>query len=204
MSESIMTNSFSFPMGIGLSSEFPNNLFFLMSNCVIRIDFYTDNSTLFLHICSISITSGKFSWILYFIIFFCFNNLFFNMELPIIKVIKLLYHLLSNLLNIFILFRLFKENTLIYELLDMFFFHSSSFCLWIIFASFLKMPLSMKVWTMLYRAIQGGRVMVESSDKRVPLEKGMANHFSILALRSPWTVWKGKKIGHWKMNSPGW
>ena len=26
-----------------------------------------------------------------------------------------------------------------------------------------------------------------------PLEKGMANHFSILALRTPWTVWKGKK-----------
>ena len=23
----------------------------------------------------------------------------------------------------------------------------------------------------------------------------MANHFSILALRTPWTVWKGKKIG---------
>ena len=36
-----------------------------------------------------------------------------------------------------------------------------------------------------------------------PLEKGIANHFSILALRTPWTVWKGKKIGHWKMNSPG-
>ena len=29
------------------------------------------------------------------------------------------------------------------------------------------------------------------------LEKGMANHFSILALRTSWTVWKGKKIGHW-------
>ena len=29
--------------------------------------------------------------------------------------------------------------------------------------------------------------------KRGPLEKGMANHFSILALRTPWTVWKGKK-----------
>ena len=28
-----------------------------------------------------------------------------------------------------------------------------------------------------------------------PLEKGMANHFSILALRTPWTVWKGKMIG---------
>ena len=25
------------------------------------------------------------------------------------------------------------------------------------------------------------------------LEKGMTNHFSILALRTPWTVWKGKK-----------
>ena len=33
-----------------------------------------------------------------------------------------------------------------------------------------------------------------------PLEKGMANHFSILALRTPWT---GRKIWHWKMNSSG-
>ena len=31
----------------------------------------------------------------------------------------------------------------------------------------------------------------------------MANHFSILALRTPWTVQKGKKIGHWKMELPG-
>ena len=37
-----------------------------------------------------------------------------------------------------------------------------------------------------------------------PLEKKMANHFSIPAFRTPWAVWKGKKIGHWKMNSPGW
>ena len=29
-------------------------------------------------------------------------------------------------------------------------------------------------------------------------------HFSIFALRSPWTVWKVKKMVHWKMNSPGW
>ena len=36
-----------------------------------------------------------------------------------------------------------------------------------------------------------------------PLEKGMANHFSILALRTPWTIWKGKMIGYWKRNSPG-
>ena len=36
-----------------------------------------------------------------------------------------------------------------------------------------------------------------------PPEKGMANHFSILALRTPWTVWKGKKIRHWKGNFIG-
>ena len=35
--------------------------------------------------------------------------------------------------------------------------------------------------------------------KRGPLEKGMANHFSLLALRTPWISWKGKKIGHWKV-----
>ena len=39
--------------------------------------------------------------------------------------------------------------------------------------------------------------------KRGPLEKAMANHFSILALRTPWTVWKGKKIGQWMMNFQG-
>ena len=35
------------------------------------------------------------------------------------------------------------------------------------------------------------------------LEKRMANLFSILTLRTPWTVWKDKKIWHWKMNPPG-
>ena len=30
-----------------------------------------------------------------------------------------------------------------------------------------------------------------------------ANHFSILALRAQWTVWKGKKIWDWKMNPSG-
>ena len=44
--------------------------------------------------------------------------------------------------------------------------------------------------------------VVESSDKRGPLEKEMANHFSILALRTTWTVWRGEKIGHLKMNFP--
>ena len=36
-----------------------------------------------------------------------------------------------------------------------------------------------------------------------PLEKGRANHFSILALRTSWTVGKGKMIGQQKRNSPG-
>ena len=39
--------------------------------------------------------------------------------------------------------------------------------------------------------------------KRGPLEKGIADHFSILGLRTLWTEWKGKKIGHWKMNTAG-
>ena len=38
--------------------------------------------------------------------------------------------------------------------------------------------------------------------KRGSLEKGMAYHFSFLALRTLWTVWKGKKIWHCKMNHP--
>ena len=33
--------------------------------------------------------------------------------------------------------------------------------------------------------------------------EGSANHFSVLVLRTPWTVWKDKKIGHGKRNSPG-
>ena len=37
-----------------------------------------------------------------------------------------------------------------------------------------------------------------------PLEKGMANHFNILALRTPGTVWKSKKLRYWKMNFPDW
>ena len=34
--------------------------------------------------------------------------------------------------------------------------------------------------------------------KHGPLEKGMANHFNILALRTAWTVWKGKTVTHSK------
>ena len=45
---------------------------------------------------------------------------------------------------------------------------------------------------MLCGATQDGQVMVEI---RGPLEKGMANHFSILALRTPWTVEEAKRYG---------
>ena len=34
----------------------------------------------------------------------------------------------------------------------------------------------------------------ECNEKHDPLEKGMANHSSILAVRTPWTIWIGKKV----------
>ena len=52
-------------------------------------------------------------------------------------------------------------------------------------------------------ATQDRRVIVERSDRMWSTGEGNANHFSILALRTPWTVWKGKIIGYWKRNSPG-
>ena len=38
-----------------------------------------------------------------------------------------------------------------------------------------------------------------------PLQKGMGNHFSILSLRTPWTVWKGKRqdAERWTRRSVG-
>ena len=58
-----------------------------------------------------------------------------------------------------------------------------------------------------YEPCRVGPLKIDGSWWRVltkhdQLEKGMANYFSILALRSPWTARKGKKIWHWKMNSP--
>ena len=63
-------------------------------------------------------------------------------------------------------------------------------------------PNSMKLWVMPVgpRKMDGSwwRVLT----KCAPPEKGMANHFTLLALNL-WAVWKGKKIAHRKMNSPG-
>ena len=44
------------------------------------------------------------------------------------------------------------------------------------------------------------RSWLKALTKHGPLEKRMANHLSILSLRTPWTIWKGKKIWHWEMN----
>ena len=49
----------------------------------------------------------------------------------------------------------------------------------------------MKLWAMPCKATQDGWVTVET--KRGPLEEGMANLLSFLALRNPWTVWEDKK-----------
>ena len=58
----------------------------------------------------------------------------------------------------------------------------------------------MKLWATPCRVTQDGQVIVESSDKTSSTEKGMANHSSILALRAPWRVWKGKNIWHQEMS----
>ena len=42
------------------------------------------------------------------------------------------------------------------------------------------------------RAVQDGGIMVESLTKHGRLEKGMANHFSILASITPWIPWNAK------------
>ena len=62
---------------------------------------------------------------------------------------------------------------------------------------------SMKLWAMPCGAPKMDGSWWRGLTECGPQEKGMANHFSILPLRTPWTVWKGKKIGQWKMNSPG-
>ena len=61
------------------------------------------------------------------------------------------------------------------------------------------LPNSMKLWAMPCRPPKMDRSWQRVLAKRGPLEKGMANHFSLLALRTPWISWKGKKIGHWKV-----
>ena len=61
---------------------------------------------------------------------------------------------------------------------------------------------SMKIWGMPCRATQDKWVMLENSCKKWSSGEGNANYFSLLALRTPWTIWNGKKIGHLKNELP--
>ena len=58
---------------------------------------------------------------------------------------------------------------------------------------------SMKLWAIPCKTPETDGSQWRGLTKRGPLERGMANHFSILALRIPRTVWKCKKIWHWEM-----
>ena len=60
---------------------------------------------------------------------------------------------------------------------------------------------SVKLWAMSFRATQDRWVMVESSDKTWSTGEGNGRPLQYSYLENPWTVWKGKKILHWKMNS---
>ena len=56
---------------------------------------------------------------------------------------------------------------------------------------------------MLCGATQDRQVMVERSDKTWSIGEGNGKPLHILALRTPWIVWKGGKIGRWEVHSPG-
>ena len=59
----------------------------------------------------------------------------------------------------------------------------------------------MKPRAMPCRATQDGRVMVESSDKMWSTGEGNGKPLQYSCLENPMNSMKGKKIGHWKMNS---
>ena len=57
-----------------------------------------------------------------------------------------------------------------------------------------------KLWTMLGRATQDGWVIVKFWQIVARWRRKLGTHSSILAARTPWTIWKGKKLWHRKMN----
>ena len=64
------------------------------------------------------------------------------------------------------------------------------------------LPNSMKLWAMLCRTTQDEWVMVESSDKMWSIGEGNGKPFQYPCFETPMNSMKGKKIWHWKMNSP--
>ena len=63
---------------------------------------------------------------------------------------------------------------------------------------------SMKLWAMPCRATQDRQVMVESSDRTWSTGEGNCEPLQYPCLENPMNSIKRQKIGHWKMNFPGW
>ena len=63
---------------------------------------------------------------------------------------------------------------------------------------------SLKLWAMLCGATQDGGVMMETSDKMWSIGEGNGKPLQYSCLENPMNSIKGKKIGYWKGNSPGW
>ena len=61
---------------------------------------------------------------------------------------------------------------------------------------------SMKLWVMLCRATQDGRIMVESSDKTLSTGKGNGKPLQHSFLENHMNSMKRQNTWHWKMNSP--
>ena len=61
---------------------------------------------------------------------------------------------------------------------------------------------SVKLWAMPCWATLEGQLIVKSSDKMWCTGERNGNHFHILAWKTPWTLWKRKKIWCWKMSHP--
>ena len=61
----------------------------------------------------------------------------------------------------------------------------------------------MKLWAIPYSDTQDGQVMVESSDKTGSSGEEDGKPLQYSCLKNPMNSMKGKKIGHWKVNSPG-
>ena len=61
---------------------------------------------------------------------------------------------------------------------------------------------SVKLWVMPFRVTQDGWVMVKSSDKTWSTGERNGKLLQYSCLETLCTVWTGKRIGQWKMNSP--
>ena len=63
---------------------------------------------------------------------------------------------------------------------------------------------SLKLWAMPCRATQDRQVTVRSSDKSWSTGGRNGKLLQYLCHATPWIIWKGKKMWHWKMHPPDW